>query len=162
VIAEPDPTARSARALARPGRAVLWFLAAVSFGCGARGPAPAAASAPPDSPGKAHGPLAPALAAALPLLEAAAPGGCRPRPAGLPPTLRIDAACGVQVTVVTRDPGRVAARIVAAGGRVSRQEETALQAWVAPALLRALASDPDVEAVRLPAYARPLSGAGPR
>jgi hypothetical protein len=158
VIAERGPTARPSRPLARRGRALLWLLAAAAFGCGARGPTPAAASGPRA---KADGRLAPDLAAALPLLESVAPGGCRARPAGLPPTVRIDAACGVQVTVVAREPGRVAARIVAAGGRVSRQADTALQAWVAPGLLRTLASDPDVEAVRLPAYARPLPGPRP-
>lgn len=103
------------------------------------------------------------LAAALPLLEAAAPGGCATPPAGLPPRLRVDAACRVQVAVVTRgDAAAIERRITDAGGVVTRRggDPLTLQAWAPPALVRAMAADPDVAAVRAPTYARPLGAGG--
>jgi hypothetical protein len=109
-------------------------------------------------------PLSSELAAVLPLLEAAESRGCAPPPAGLSPRLRIDAACRVQVAVVVKGDGAaLERRIAAGGGLVTRRggEPLTLQAWVPPALLRAMAEDPDVAAVRVPTYARPVGPAEP-
>ncbi len=111
------------------------------------------------------GSLAPDLAEALPRLEAAArSGGCGERPAGLSPRLRVDAACRVQVAVVLRgEAARVTERIRAGGGTVTRTggHPVTLQAWVPPAILRALGADDAVAAVRLPRYVRPVRPSRP-
>ncbi len=148
-----------------PAAAAALLVGALAAGC-RRQPAAepatrtAEATPAPDRRPADGSVLAAELAAALPHLKAAEPRGCRTPPAGLPPQLRVDAACRVQVTVVVRgDPGAVEARIAAAGGMVTRRggQPPRLQVWAPPALLEALATDPDVAAVRVPSYARPVA-----
>ncbi len=111
-----------------------------------------------DGPSRSR--LDAALVRALPRLEAAVrTGGCATPPNGLPARLRVDAACRVQAAVVARrDPDGLASRIRNGGGRVTRVsgDPPTLQVWAPPALLRALADDEAVAAVRLPRYARSL------
>lgn len=130
----------------------------------ATAPAPIVASAPGPLERRPVGsPLSSELAAALPVLESASQNGCVPRPVGLSPRLRIDAACRVQIAVVVRgDADRLAGRIAEGGGLVTRRggDPLSLQAWAPPALLRALEGDPEVAAIRVPIYARPVQPAG--